>query len=172
MKAAELPPGVAQFAQQLSEAGFDQVASENGTMDSGHILFRRGPLAVSVWKDRSQWSLDVMVDGWRDSMSFPLLGGYGRPGSTGDPFAPRRSRDRAADYDVPDAVRWLIRQLLSAGLADKSSLDEQRCLVFQREPVTVRLDRDSRGWSVHLCVEGSGPDAWITLPRFEGFAES
>jgi hypothetical protein len=141
-------------------------------MDSARILFRRGTVAVSLWKDRSQWSLDVMVDGWRDSMSFPLLDGFGLPGSTGDPFAPRRSRDRAADYDVPDAVRWLIRQLLSAGLADTSSLEEQRCLVFQREPVTVRLDRDSGGWSVHLCVGGSDTDTWVALPRFEGFAET
>lgn len=111
----------------------------------------------------------MTVDGWRDAIAFPLFDGFGPrpPGTTGDPFAPRRSRDRAARYDVPGAVRWLIRQLLGAGFVDAAGPDE-RCLVFKREPLTVRLDHASPGWTVHLYVGEGSHGRWIALPRFEG----
>jgi hypothetical protein len=62
--------------------------------------------------------------------------------AAGDPFALRRDRDPARKYDVPDSVRWLIRQLLSARLAKASDLSSSTRLAFQRGSVTVSLERD------------------------------
>jgi hypothetical protein len=47
-------------------------------MDSGVIAFRREPVEVRLVKDRSQWSADLIADGWReqDRVNFPLFHGF------------------------------------------------------------------------------------------------
>jgi hypothetical protein len=47
-------------------------------MDSALIVFRREPLEIRLVKDRSQWSVDLMVEGWpeRDRLVFPLFHGF------------------------------------------------------------------------------------------------
>jgi hypothetical protein len=51
---------------------------EPGRMDSGFIVFRRDSVEVRLVKDRSQWSVDLIADGWseRDRVDFPLFHGF------------------------------------------------------------------------------------------------
>jgi hypothetical protein len=166
MAEPELPPAVAAFAARLKDAGFEETGRDEGPMDSGQIRFRRRPVEISLTKDRSQWSVEMTHVRWRDWIAFPLLEGSGLPGEAGDPFAPGPDRDPARGYDVPDSVRWLIRQLLAARLTDASASPDR--LAFRRGPVTVALERDPTGWSVRVR---SGE--WeLALPRFEGFAQA
>lgn len=74
----DLPDGVAWFASQLDSSGFVETHRQPGTMDSGLIRYRREPVEISLVKDRSQWSVDLMVDGWsaRERLSFPLFHGF------------------------------------------------------------------------------------------------
>ena len=74
----ELPENVAWFVQQLRRSGFAQTREATGTMDSGLITFRRDPLEIRLVKDRSQWSADLIADGWpeRDRLNFPLFDGF------------------------------------------------------------------------------------------------
>jgi len=74
----ELPENVAWFVKQLESSGFEETRREGGTMDSGVITFRRQPVEVALVKDRSQWSVDLVADGWaeRDRVSFPLFHGF------------------------------------------------------------------------------------------------
>jgi hypothetical protein len=74
----ELPENVARFVQQLESCGFVETHREGGTMDSGVIMFRREPVEVRLVKDRSQWSVDLIADGWRerDRVKFPLFHGF------------------------------------------------------------------------------------------------
>jgi hypothetical protein len=61
-----LPENVAWFVEQLTSSGFEETRREGGTMDSGRIVFRREPVEVRLVKDRSQWSVDLIADGWRE----------------------------------------------------------------------------------------------------------
>jgi hypothetical protein len=74
----DLPENVAWFVQQLASSGFVESYREGGTMDSGVIAFRREPVELRLVKDRSQWSVDLIADGWRerDRVSFPLFHGF------------------------------------------------------------------------------------------------
>ena len=49
-----------------------------GTMDSALIVFRREPVEIRLVKDRSQWSVDLIADGWpeQDQIVFPLFHGF------------------------------------------------------------------------------------------------
>lgn len=73
----DLPENVAWFARQLASSGFVETYREPGTMDSGLIAYRRDPVEIRLVKDRSRWSVDLMVDGWRERerLSFPLFHG-------------------------------------------------------------------------------------------------
>ena len=46
-------------------------------MDSGLVAYRREPVQVRLVKDRSQWSVDLIADGWaeHDRVTFPLFHG-------------------------------------------------------------------------------------------------
>lgn len=72
------PENVVWFVQQLESSGFVETDRAGGTMDSGVIAFRREPVEVRLVKDRSQWSVDLIADGWpeRDRLTFPLLHGF------------------------------------------------------------------------------------------------
>jgi hypothetical protein len=74
----DLPENVAWFVQQLSSSGFVETHREGGTMDSGLIVFRCEPVEVRLVKDHSQWSVDLLADGWRESdrLNFPLFHGF------------------------------------------------------------------------------------------------
>lgn len=76
----ELPKDVAWFVRQLHERGFKETHRETGPMDSGLIAFRRDPVEIRLVKDRSQWSVDLIDDGWgpEDRVSFPLFHGFAR----------------------------------------------------------------------------------------------
>ena len=169
---SELPETVAEFAQQLDEKGFRETHREWGGMDSGVIVCRREPLEIGLVKERSQWMLDLSVDGWRETVAFPLLEGFGLPGHTHAHLDPRPSRDPARRYDVPDAVRWLIRQLLSARFNEHGDTQSAPpdSIVFRREPVVVSLTQDRTGWSVDMTVERWPKRDHVRFPRFEGFS--
>ena len=64
--------------RQLEGKGFTRIHEEIGTMDSALIVFRRDPVEVRLIKDRSQWSTDLIADGWpeRDRVPFPLFHGF------------------------------------------------------------------------------------------------
>ena len=110
-------------------------------------------------QDRGQWSVDLACDDWPgETVSFPLVAGYGVGADDFDPFAPRADRDPAAAFDVPPAVRWLVRVLLSHGFAADG-------LAFRRTPVTVHLEDRDGGWVAALAVD----DVRVDLPAFEGF---
>jgi hypothetical protein len=68
----DLPDNVAWLVRQLRSSGFEETQREPGTMDSGFIAFRRDPVEVRLVKDRSQWSVDLIADGWseRDRVAF------------------------------------------------------------------------------------------------------
>ena len=74
----ELPENVAWFVQQLDRSGFVETQREAGSMDSGLISFRRDAVEVRLVKDRSRWSVDLMVDGWREGerLTLPLFHGF------------------------------------------------------------------------------------------------
>jgi hypothetical protein len=74
----DLPENVAWFVQQLKSSGFTQTHEEIGSMDSALITFRRDPVEIRLVKDRSQWSADLIADGWpeRDRLLFPLFHGF------------------------------------------------------------------------------------------------
>jgi hypothetical protein len=74
----DLPENVAWFVRQLQSSGFTETHRETGTMDSALIAFRREPVEVRLIKDRSQWSVDLIADGWRerDRVTFPLFHGF------------------------------------------------------------------------------------------------
>jgi hypothetical protein len=74
----DFPANVAWFVQQLESSGFVETDREGGTVDSGVIAFRRAPVEVRLVKDRSQWSVDLIADGWRerDRVNFPLFHGF------------------------------------------------------------------------------------------------
>lgn len=74
----DLPENVAWFVRQLHSSGFTERQREKGSMDSEVIVFRRDPLEVRLVKDRSQWSVDCIADGWheRDRVVFPLFHGF------------------------------------------------------------------------------------------------
>lgn len=42
---------------------------------------RREPVEIRLIKDRSQWTADLIADGWseRDRVNFPLFEGFGLP---------------------------------------------------------------------------------------------
>jgi hypothetical protein len=172
MANSELPPTVAEFAARLRAAGFEETGRDEGSMDSGSVRFRRNPMEISLTKDRSQWSVEMRDAGWRKWIAFPLLEGFGMSGAGGDPFAPRRDRDAARDYDVPDSVRWLIRQLLAARLAEATDSGSLTRLAFQRDSIVVSLERDSTGWSVRVRSDEWDSATELELPRFEGFTET
>jgi hypothetical protein len=73
-----LPENVAWLVRQLLSSGFTETRRESGTMDSGLIVFHREPVEVRLVKDRSQWSVDLIADGWdeRDRVAFPLFHGF------------------------------------------------------------------------------------------------
>jgi hypothetical protein len=172
MDTAELPEVVAAFALHLVDKGFDEIRRERGTMDSALIVLRRSPVEIWLTSDRSEWSASLCVDGWRDSVAFPLFEGFGRSGADAGDLAPRRSRDPARHYPVPEPVRWLVRQLLGARFEERdppsSSTDR---FVFRRTPVTVWLLRDEHRWSVDATVEGWPERDQIIFPPFNGFAD-
>lgn len=62
----------------MRSSGFVETHRETGTMDSGIITYRREPIEVRLVKDRSQWSVDLIADGWpeRDRVNFPLFHGF------------------------------------------------------------------------------------------------
>ena len=74
----DLPENVEWFVRRLADSGFAETHREGGTMDSGLIVFRRDPVELRIVKDRSQWSVDMIGDGWaeRDRLSFPLFHGF------------------------------------------------------------------------------------------------
>jgi hypothetical protein len=74
----DLPEDVAWFVQQLQGSGFKQTHEETGPMDSALIAFRREPVEIRLAKDRSQWSVDLIADGWpqHDRIVFPLFHGF------------------------------------------------------------------------------------------------
>ena len=76
--ARDLPQDVAWFVRQLEGSGFTQTHEETGTMDSALIVFRREPVEIRLVKDRSQWSVDLIADGWpeQDQIVFPLFHGF------------------------------------------------------------------------------------------------
>ena len=76
---SDLPESVAWFVRQLESMGFTRTHEEVGSMDSALITFRREPVEIHLVKDRSQWSVELSVDGWpkRDQVVFPLFHGSG-----------------------------------------------------------------------------------------------
>ncbi len=76
---ADLPESVAWFVRQLESSGFTRTHEEVGTMDSAVIAFHRTPVEIRLVKGRSQWSADLIADGWpeRDRVVFPLFHGFG-----------------------------------------------------------------------------------------------
>lgn len=64
--------------RQLESSGFTCTHEEVGEMDSAVIVFRRDPVEVRLVKDRSQWSTDLIAEGWpeRDRVVFPLFHGF------------------------------------------------------------------------------------------------
>ena len=76
----ELPENVAWFVRQLESSGFTEVERERGGMDSELIAFRREPVDIRLIKDRGQWSVDLLADGWteRHRLQFPLFHGFAR----------------------------------------------------------------------------------------------
>ena len=74
----DLPENVAWLVRVLDSKGFVETHREAGTMDSGVIVFRREPVEVRLVKDRSQWSVDLIANGWRerDRVPFPLFHGF------------------------------------------------------------------------------------------------
>ena len=75
---SDLPENVAWVVRQLHSSGFTETHRETGTMDSALIVLRREPVEVRLVKDRSQWSMDLIADGWheRDRVTFPLFHGF------------------------------------------------------------------------------------------------
>jgi hypothetical protein len=75
---SDLPESVAWFVRQLERRGFARTHEEVGGMDSAIIAFHRDPVEIRLVKDRSQWSVDLIADGWpeRDRVSFPLFHGF------------------------------------------------------------------------------------------------
>jgi hypothetical protein len=75
---SDLPEIVARFVRQLEANGFVRTHEETGPMDSGLIALRREPVELRLVKDRSQWSVDLIANGWpeRDRVSFPLFHGF------------------------------------------------------------------------------------------------
>jgi hypothetical protein len=75
------------FVRQLENNGFSRTHDEVGTMDSAVITFRRDPVEIRLVKDRSQWSADLLADGWpqHDRILFPLFHGFGLPDA--EPFS-------------------------------------------------------------------------------------
>ena len=75
---SELPESVAWLVRQLGDSGFTQVEDQAGSMDSRLIVFRRDPVELRLVKDRGQWSVDLIADGWceRDRVHFPLFHGF------------------------------------------------------------------------------------------------
>ena len=47
-------------------------------MDSAVVTYRREPIEIHLVKDRSQWSVDLTVDGWPKAQKvvFPLFHGF------------------------------------------------------------------------------------------------
>jgi hypothetical protein len=74
----DLPDSVARFIQRLEANGFVRTHEETGPTDSGLIAFHRDPVEIRLVKDRSQWSVDLIANGWpeRDRVLFPLFHGF------------------------------------------------------------------------------------------------
>jgi hypothetical protein len=74
----ELPENVGWFVAELRGSGFAETERDQGPMDSELIVFRREPVELRLTKDRSQWSVDLIADGWpeRDWVDFPLFHGF------------------------------------------------------------------------------------------------
>jgi hypothetical protein len=77
-EAIDLPASVAWLVDQLERKGFTRTHEEAGGMDSALIVFRRDPIEIRLVKDRSQWSSDLIAEGWRerDRVVFPLFHGF------------------------------------------------------------------------------------------------
>lgn len=72
----DLPDQVGWFVGQLHASGFEQVADERSeSFGDRSLVFRRAPLELRLTKDRGQWSVDLIADGWseRDRVLFPLF---------------------------------------------------------------------------------------------------
>ena len=75
----DLPESVEWLVRQLESKKFTRTREEVGGMDSAVITYRREPIEIHLVKDRSQWSVDLTVDGWRKDheIVFPLFHGFG-----------------------------------------------------------------------------------------------
>ena len=74
----DLPENVDWLYRQLLRGGFVEVGRMAGPMDSGLITMRHDPVEIRLVKDRSQWSVDLMADGWTKDqrVPFPLFHGF------------------------------------------------------------------------------------------------
>jgi hypothetical protein len=77
----DLPESVAWLARQLESKGWTLVSDETHPESFGDriVVYRRRPVTLRLIRDRSQWSVDLKVAGWRESrrVQFPLFDGFG-----------------------------------------------------------------------------------------------
>jgi hypothetical protein len=75
----DLPDSVAWLVARLLHRGFSQVAdTQSESFGDRLLVFRRPPVEVRLIRDRSQWTVDLIADGWpeRDRVPFPLFHGF------------------------------------------------------------------------------------------------
>jgi hypothetical protein len=79
----DLPEQVAWLVRQVRANGFTLERDETATESFGNrlLVFRRAPVELRVTKDRGQWSVDLIADGWSESdrIYFPLFHGFALP---------------------------------------------------------------------------------------------
>ena len=80
---SDLPEQVSCLVRRLRSSGFTLERDETTPELFGNRLFvfRRTPVELRVTKDRGQWSVDLIADGWpeHDRVLFPLLHGFALP---------------------------------------------------------------------------------------------
>jgi hypothetical protein len=79
--------------------------------------------------------------------------------------------------ELPAAVEWLARQLLSRGFTRQSDDTNpeffgNRLVVFRREPIEIRLVKDRGQWTCDLIADGWALADRVTFPLFKGFGLS
>jgi hypothetical protein len=65
---AGLPESVEWLVRQLVTNGFERVSDETSESFGNRVLvFRRAPMELRITKDRDQWSVDLIADGWDEN---------------------------------------------------------------------------------------------------------
>ena len=78
----DLPESVAWLVRQLDSDGWTRVSDETSPESFGNrlVVYRREPVTRRLVRDRGEWSVDLIADGWTESQRvlFPLFEGFGR----------------------------------------------------------------------------------------------